>query len=110
MESINGGILATPARSGTSAPNVSAPVTDGKFSFPADRGPGAGSYIFEISLLVPGAQPMPGESPEGEVETGPEITYRKTIDVPQGGSDNLAIELTSADRVGDSAKPASGET
>lgn len=109
MSSVNGGILASSAQTGTSAPNVSAPVTDGKFSFPADQGPVAGPYIFEISLEVPGAKPPPGQSPEGEIETGPTVTYRKTIDVPKGGSDSLTIALTSADRVGDSARPASGE-
>ncbi len=102
MESINGGILATPAEAGAGAPNVSTPVTDGKFSFPADLGPVPGSYIFEINLLVPGEQPAPGESPEGEQETGPEVTYRKTVDVPEGGSDSLTIELTSADQTGSS--------
>lgn len=107
----SGSILASPATSGTGAPNVGAPITDGKFSFPSGQEPVAGSYIFEISLLVPGEQPAPGESPEGEVETGPEVVYRKTIDVPEGGSGSLAIELTSADLVeGDSAgPPASGE-
>jgi len=109
MASVNGGILATPAQPGTSAPNASTPVTDGKFSFPAAQGPVVGSYVFEISLQIPGAQPKPGQSPEGEVETGPEITYRKTIDIPKGGSDGLAIELTSADRVGTSDAPASRE-
>ena len=105
----SGGILATPAQTGTNAPNVSAPLADGKFSIPADQGPVAGSYIFEISVQIPGAQPAPGASPEGEVETGPAITYRKPIDVPKGGSDSLAIELTSADKVGDPGAPASGE-
>ena len=94
-----GSILASPATPGTDAPNVGAPITDGKFSFPAGQEPVAGSYIFEISLLVPGEQPDPGESPEGEVETGPEVIYRKTLDIPEGGSDSLAIELTSADLV-----------
>ncbi len=106
MESINGGILATSAEAETGvAPNVGAPITDGKFSFPSGQEPVAGSYIFEISLLVPGAQPAPGEAPEGEVETGPEVVYQKTIDVPEGGSDSLSIALTSADLTGDSAKP-----
>lgn len=110
MEDPSGSILASPAESGTGAPNVGAVITDGKFTFPKDQGPGAGSYIFEISLLVPGEQPAPGEAPEGEVETGPEVVYRKTIDVPEGGSDSLSIELTSADLVGDAdAPPASGE-
>jgi len=111
MENPAGSILATPAQQGTGAPNVSAPITDGKFSIPRDQGPVAGSYIFEISLQVPGEQPAPGESPEGEVETGPEVTYRKTIDVPEGGSDSLSIDLTSADRVEDedSGEPPSGE-
>lgn len=109
MATVNGGILATPAQAGTSAPNVSAPVADGKFSFPAAQGPAAGSYIFEISLQIPGAKPPPGQSPEGEVETGPEVAYRKTIEVPKGGSDSLTIALTSADRVGTSDGPASRE-
>lgn len=95
----SGSILASSATSGTDAPNVGAVITDGKFSFPSGQEPVPGSYIFEISLLVPGAEPAPGESPEGEVETGPGVTYRKTIDVPEGGSDSLAIELTSADLV-----------
>jgi hypothetical protein len=99
MASVNGGILGTPAVGGTGAPNVSAPITDGKFSFPKELGPTAGAYIFEISLLIPGAKPLPGESPEGEVETGPEVAYRKTIEIPAGGSDSLTIELTAADRV-----------
>ncbi len=102
MATVNGGILATPAQTGTSAPNVSAPIADGKFSFAAAQGPVAGSYIFEISLQIPDAKPPAGQSPEGEVETGPSVTYRKTIDVPKGGSDSLAIQLTPADRVGDS--------
>jgi hypothetical protein len=108
MESPSGGIIATPAQAGTDAPTVSEPITDGKFSIPVDRGPVPGSYIFEISLQVPGEQPAPGESPEGEVETGPEVTYRKTIDVPEGGSDSLSIDLTSADLVaGDESGPSS---
>lgn len=109
MASINGGILATPAQAGTKAPNVSAPIADGKFSFPKAQGPVAGSYLFEISLEVPGAQPRPGQSPEGEKESGPTVTYQKTIDVPKGGSDSLTIALTAADRVGNSDAPASGE-
>ena len=109
MASVNGGILATPAQTGTGAPNVSAPIANGKFSFPKAQGPVAGSYIFEISLEVPGATPPRGQSPDGERETGPMVTYRKTLDIPKGGSDSLSIELTSADRGGDSAKPASGE-
>jgi hypothetical protein len=109
MATPSGGILATPAQAGTDAPNVSAPITDVKFVVPRDQGPVPGSYIFEISLLVPGEQPAPGEAPEGEVETGPEVTYRKTIDVPEGGSDSLSIELTSADLVGGPDAPASGE-
>ena len=99
----SGSILAMPAEAGTDAPNVSAVITDGKFSFLPDQSPVAGSYIFEVSLLVPGEEPAPGESPEGEVETGPEITYRKTIDVPEKGSDNLSIELTSADKLDEEA-------
>ncbi|NLF72551.1 MAG: hypothetical protein GX575_26250 [Candidatus Anammoximicrobium sp.] len=109
MESINGGILATPAQEGTGAPKVSGPITDGKFSIPAAQGPVAGSYIFEISLQIPGMQPKPGSSPEGERETGPTITYRKSIDVPAGGSSSLTIALTAADKVGDSEARASAE-
>lgn len=107
MESVNGSILATPVQGGTGAPNVSAPITEGKFSFPKDQGPTVGSYIFEINLQIPGATPPPGQSPEGEIETGPEVTYRKTIEVPAGGSDNLSLEIKAADRV-DTNKPAMG--
>ncbi len=84
MASVNGGILATSAQAGTSAPNVSAPITDGKFSFPAGQGPVAGSYIFEISLQIPGAKPPPGQSPEGEVETGPEVDLPEDDRCSQG--------------------------
>ena len=98
MENPSGSILASPAKAGEGAPNASTGITDGKFSFPADQSPVAGSYIFEVSLVTGEAAPS-GESPAGEVETGPEITYRKTIDVPEGGSDSLSIELTSADLV-----------
>ncbi len=110
MASVNGGILATPAESGTSAPNVSGLIADGKFSFPAGQGPVAGSYVFEIDLQIPGAKPLAGQSPEGEIERGGlTVAYRKTIDVPQGGSDSLVIDLAAADKVGDSDAPASGE-
>ena len=96
----SGSIVATPAATGTGAPNVSAIITDGKFSFPPDQGPVAGSYIFEVSLAAPGkATSGGGENPEDARETGPTITYRKTLDVPEGGSDSLSIELTSADLV-----------
>lgn len=99
MESPSGSILASPAEATTEGPTVGAPITDGKFSFPDGEEPIAGSYMFEISLLVPGAKaPDASESPEGETETGPEVTYRKTIDIPEGGTESLSIELTSADR------------
>ncbi|MBN1858311.1 hypothetical protein JW848_03795 [Candidatus Bipolaricaulota bacterium] len=99
MENPSGSFLASAAEASTKAPNVSAPVTDGKFSVPADQGPVPGSYMFEVSLLVPGAQPAPGESPEGEKESGPEVMYRKKVDIPAGGSDSLSIDLTAADKV-----------
>ena len=109
MENPSGSILASSAEPGTEAPNVGAVITNGKFSFPSGQEPVAGPYIFEISLQVPGAEPLPGESPEGEVETGPEVLYQKTIDIPEGGSESLSIELTSADLVEDPDAPASGE-
>jgi hypothetical protein len=58
-ENPTGSILAMPAEAGTDAPNVGAPISDGKFSFPAGQEPVPGSYIFEISLQVPGEQPDP---------------------------------------------------
>ena len=89
---------------------MGAPITDGKFTFPSGQEPVAGSYIFEIGLQVPGAQPAPGESPEGEVETAPEVLYQKKVEIPEGGSDGLSIELTPADLVVEkSGAPASGE-
>ncbi len=100
LENPSGGIVATPAQTGTGAPNVSTNLADGKFKFPADRGPVAGSYIFEISLLKPGAVTTGGgENPEGAREMGPAVTYRKTIEVSEGGNDSLSINLTSADLV-----------
>jgi hypothetical protein len=109
----NGSILATPASTDTEAPNVSTVLTDGKFSFAADQGPVPGSYIFEISIQDPSQAPDPGEAPEGEIETGPATVYSKTVEIPEGGSDSLAIELTSADlgsgEGGGGDIPASGE-
>jgi hypothetical protein len=111
MENPSGGLIATSAKAGTDAPNVSGVVTDGRFSIPADQGPVPGSYIFEISLPAPGAKaPDPSEAPEGERETGPTVTYRKTVEIPEGGSDSLSINLTSADLVaGDTPGATSGE-
>ena len=109
-DSPSGSILATPAEAGAGAPNAGTSITDGKFSFPPDQAPVAGSYIFEIGVQVSGEQPDPADMPEGEVETGPEVLYRKTVDIPEGGSESLSIELTSADKVrDDSAMPESGE-
>jgi hypothetical protein len=100
IASPSGGVVATPAQSGTGAPNVSTNITDGKFSFPANQGPVPGSYIFEFSLEVPGAAaPAASESPEGERETGPTVTYRKTVEIPERGTESLSIELTPADLV-----------
>ncbi|NLX94907.1 MAG: hypothetical protein GXY83_01895 [Rhodopirellula sp.] len=101
IENPSGGLVATPAQAGTGAPNVSTIVTDGKFGFPADRGPVAGSYIFEFSLLDPtkGPPAVGGENPEDARETGPTIPFRKTVEIPEGGGDSLSIELTPADRV-----------
>lgn len=100
IDSPTGSIIATPAQAGTGVPNVSTAVTGGRFSFPADQGPVPGSYIFEFVLEMPGAQaPDPSESPEGERETGPTVAYRKTVEIPDGGTDDLSIELTRADLI-----------
>ena len=102
FDSPAGSIVATPAQTETGAPNVSTAVTDGRFSFSADQRPVPGSYIFEFSLELPGAAaPDPSESPEGERETGPTVTFRQTVEIPEGGADNLSIELTQADLVRD---------
>jgi hypothetical protein len=97
IENPTGSILGTPADASTEAPNVGTAVTDGKFRFAPEEAPVAGSYVFDISLQVPGEQPDPADMPEGEVETGPEVLYQKTVDIPEGGTESLAIELTSAD-------------
>ena len=99
MENPSGSLLASPASAGEGAPNASASITDGKFSFPAEQSPVAGSYIFEVSLVT--GEAASAEGPDGEVEGGPEVVYRKTIDIPEGGSSSLSIELTSADLVAD---------
>jgi hypothetical protein len=102
IDSPAGSIVATPAQTGTGMPNVSTAVTGGRFSFSADQRPVPGSYIFEFSLEVPGAAaPDPSASPEGERETGPTVAYRKTVEIPEGGAENLSIELTRADLVRD---------
>lgn len=97
----SGSILAWAADVGTEAPNVGAPITDGKFSFSPDQAPVAGSYIFEIGVAAAVEETSGGGEPDPEQagETGPEVTYRKTIDIPEGGSESLSIELTSADKV-----------
>ena len=100
FDSPAGSVIATPAQAGTDLPNASTAVTDGSFSFPAEHGPVPGSYIFEFSLEVPGAPaPDPSESPEGERETGPTVAFRTTVEIPEGGTDSLSIELTRADMV-----------
>jgi hypothetical protein len=100
MENPSGSIMGSIA--GTEAPYVSTPLTDGKFTVAADQGPIAGSYDLEIRLVAGEAAPA-GEAPEGEVETGPEVLYRKTVDIPAGGSESLTIDLTSADKVDERA-------
>ncbi len=102
VESPSGSIMASIAAAGTEAPNVSWPLEGGKFSIPADQGPIAGSYKFEISIVT-GEAAAAGEAPEGEVETGPEVLYKTTVEIPAGGSDSLAIDLTAADKVDDGA-------
>ncbi len=99
VDAPNGSVLGTIAATGTEAPNISWPLEGGKFSIPADQGPIAGSYKFEISIVT--GEAAEGESPEGETETGPEVVYQKTIEIPAGGSDSLTIELTAADKVSD---------
>ncbi len=95
VENPSGSILASSTGEGTDAPNAAAPLVDGKFTFPAEQSPVAGSYMFEISVVT-GEAPS-GEAPEGEVETGDEVVYQKTVDIPEGGSESLSIDLTSGD-------------
>ncbi|MCP4576699.1 MAG: hypothetical protein GY846_10500 [Deltaproteobacteria bacterium] len=52
VDSPEGSIMGSAAAAGTEAPNVSAPLTGGKFSIAKDQGPVAGSYTFEISLVT----------------------------------------------------------
>jgi hypothetical protein len=110
----SGFITATPATAGTGAPTATAVIENGKFSFPLNQGPIAGSYIFEVNLNVPDKlTPTSGDQsrPEDANETGAtQVTYQKTLDVPAEGNSGFAIEVTSADqRVGGSALPPSGE-
>lgn len=104
----SGAITATPAQAGTSAPNATAIIENGKFSFPKDQGPVAGSYIFEVNLTVPDEEPL---SAEYSNEAGGNfVTYEKTLDIPTGGSDSFSIEVTSADQRGEGPRlPPSGE-
>ncbi len=100
IDSPAGGIVATPAQPGTGAPNAYTVITGGSFNFPTNQGPVPGPYIFEFSLEVPGAPaPDPSESPDGVRETGPTVTYRKKVEIPERGTDDLSIELTRADLI-----------
>lgn len=100
----NGGIVATPVQSGMGAPNVFAVVTDGNFGFPIERGPTAGSYIFEFSFEDPKTAPTERVvNEDGEREGGPTLTYRKTVEIPEQGADGLSINLTNADLVREKA-------
>jgi len=109
----SGFITATPESAGNGGPNVSAAIENGAFSFPADQGPVAGPYIFEVSLTVPDeTSDDGGESAPGDAEEtgGNTLTYSKSMAVPEGGSDSFVIELTSANTLTESgAMPASGE-
>lgn len=96
VDNPSGSIIGSSATPGTEAPNISAPLTDGKFSIPKDQGPIAGAYKIDIGIAT--AEDVGGSAPEGETETGPEVMYQKTIDIPAGGSDSLTIELTAADK------------
>ncbi len=96
VDNPSGSVIGSSATAGTSAPNISAPLTDGKFSIPKDQGPVAGSYEFHIGIAT--GEDIGGSAPEGETETGPEVVYKKTVEIPEGGSDSLTIELTAADK------------
>ena len=96
VDNPSGSIMGSSATAGTEAPNISAPLTDGKFSIPKDQGPIVGSYKLEIGIAS--GESVGGSAPEGETETGPEVVYQKTIEIPAGGTDSLAIELTAADK------------
>ncbi|WP_145342313.1 hypothetical protein [Rosistilla ulvae] len=97
----NGWMRGSSATAGTGSPNVTAVIENGKFAFPAERGPVPGSYNFEVTVTVPGKErESVGEVPAGVTESNETyITLQKTLVVPEGGGDGVVVEVTSADVV-----------
>ena len=96
----------------TSRPNANAPIENGKFTIDAANGPAVGAYLFEVSITVPDeATEDSGEAdPEDANETGGNVVvYQKRVAIPEGGSESLAVELTSSDLLGESGETPSGE-
>ena len=98
---------------GTNRPNVSAPIENGKFTFVAGTEPAAGEYVFEVSIYRPGentAAVTSQSAPGDEMETGSgSVMYQTRVTIPEGGSENLAIELSSSDKLAGAADAGSGE-
>lgn len=101
-----GGIVAIPkgtAASGDSKqPTAQAAIADGKFEFLDGSRPGAGSYMLEITVNLPGentGDAPAAEIPEGEpVNPGQTVLCKKQVTIPDGGDENFAIDLTKADQ------------
>ena len=114
---VSGGLIATADiesdPEGGGRPNGSAQIEGGKYSFDAENGPAAGMYRFEISITVPDentAEDAGDGAPEGETETGGNVVvYQRRVEIPEGGSESLAVELTSSDLLGESGDTPSGE-
>lgn len=94
----SGYIIASPTTPGTSAPNASATIENGRFTFGEGQEPVPGEYMFEFHFLE---SKTTTQSSDGEIETGPTIAYRTKVQIPDSGSQSLAIELSTRERIVD---------
>lgn len=103
----NGTIIAIPAVSstGTGQPKVTnaiATITDGRYEFRKDSGPGPSSYLFEIYLFTLKARGPKAASDSSPVEletVGEEMLFRQDVTIPKEGSKAFTVELKTSDRV-----------
>ncbi len=98
LENPSGYVVATPASAGAGAPNSSGSVVDGRFAFAEGQGPVAGEYLFEFHFQQSSEVT---QSEDGEQETGPTVAYRTKVQIPEGGSESLSVELSQRDRLRD---------
>lgn len=100
----SGGITAYPdpdasGNKGKQLPTARTAIVDGKFEFIGTSRPGAGTYIFEVTAYSASEEQNAAPSPDGEDESNANSdVYRKSLEIPAGGSTEFKIELTAADK------------